>query len=107
MEISRKLEALARRTARLKFEITELTNELETLARLAADLESELPKQEIGDDSPIESLGLSVRAFNPLKRAGIKTVGELRKLTDNELLDLRSFSLKNLREVRQALQQIS
>ena len=51
-------------------------------------------------NTPIEQLGLSVRTFNCLKRAGITKVGELFERSEEELLTIRNFGLKALEEVR-------
>ncbi len=74
--------------------------------------EVEAPEEEAGAippevyDTPIEELELSVRAYNCLKRAGITKVGEvldrLRK-GDDEILVIRNFGRKSLRELKQAL----
>lgn len=57
-------------------------------------------------DTPIEDLGLPVRGYNCLKRAGITKVGEvLEKLRkgDEEMLVIRNFGLKSLNELKDAL----
>ncbi|MGQ9516186.1 MAG: DNA-directed RNA polymerase subunit alpha [Anaerolineae bacterium] len=56
---------------------------------------------------PIEDLGLSVRAFNCLKRAGISTVGEILHMLEqgeDELLAIRNFGRKSLGELLTILQ---
>lgn len=55
---------------------------------------------------PISSLDLSVRASNCLESARIHTVGELVKLTENDLLKVRSFGKTSLREVKRKLQDL-
>lgn len=54
-------------------------------------------------DTPIETLGLPVRAYNCLKRAGITKVGEvLEKLSKDkgsELMSIRNFGQKSMREL--------
>jgi len=55
---------------------------------------------------PIEELGLSVRAYNCLKRAGITKVGEiLERLAkgDEEILAIRNFGRKSLDELKERL----
>lgn len=54
-------------------------------------------------DRPVESLELSVRASNCLEVAKIHTVGELARLTEDDLLQLRSFGKTSLDEVREKL----
>ncbi|MGB0384053.1 MAG: DNA-directed RNA polymerase subunit alpha [Ardenticatenaceae bacterium] len=59
-------------------------------------------------DRPIEDLGLQVRAFNCLKRAGITSVGEvlerLQKGRD-EMLAIRNFGEKSLEELLSSLKE--
>ena len=52
------------------------------------------------DETPIEDLDLRTRALNALRRAGVRTVGGLRRKSDAELLRLRGFGLGALAEVR-------
>ena len=55
-------------------------------------------------NQPIGSMELSVRASNCLESAKIHTVGDLVKLTENDLLKVRSFGKTSLREVKRKLQ---
>lgn len=50
-------------------------------------------------DIPIEEIDLSVRSYICLKRAGIKTLGDLFDKTEAELMKLRNLGKKSLREV--------
>ena len=50
-------------------------------------------------DLPIEALDLSERPRNCLRRAQIKTVGELVQKTEEELLNITNFGQKSLEEV--------
>ena len=52
---------------------------------------------------PIEELGLSVRSFNGLKRADINTVGDLVKMTPDELLRVRNLGALSKREIEDKL----
>ena len=54
----------------------------------------------------ISTLELSVRASNCLEAARINTVGELVRLSENELLELRSFGKTSLLEVKEKLAKI-
>ena len=54
----------------------------------------------------IENLNFSVRVYNCLKRAGIDTVEQLEKMSDNDLLALRNFGVSYLAEVRQEVAQV-
>jgi DNA-directed RNA polymerase subunit alpha len=55
---------------------------------------------------PIAELELSVRASNCLESAKIETVGQLAKMTEAELLKIRSFGKTSLREVQRKLTDI-
>jgi len=52
---------------------------------------------------PIQELELSVRASNCLEAMKIETIGQLAKMTDSELLEIRSFGKTSLREVKRKL----
>ncbi|MDH7486685.1 MAG: DNA-directed RNA polymerase subunit alpha [Anaerolineae bacterium] len=72
---------------------------------------AEMPEAEEGVpsaryDQDIDVLGLNVRVYNALRRAGITTVGEvLEKLKagKEELLSIRNFGEKSLNELRERL----
>jgi DNA-directed RNA polymerase subunit alpha len=51
----------------------------------------------------IADLDLSVRASNCLESAGIKTLGDLTKLAESDLLKIRSFGKTSLREIKRKL----
>ena len=57
-------------------------------------------------NTPIQELELSVRASNCLESAEIETVGQLVKLSESELLKIRSFGKTSLREIRRKLADI-
>jgi DNA-directed RNA polymerase subunit alpha len=52
----------------------------------------------------IDELELSVRSHNCLKAAGIQTVGELVRKTEQELLNYRNFGQKSLNELSELVQ---
>ncbi len=54
-------------------------------------------------DVPVETLNLSVRSFNCLKRAGISKVSELLDLSEDEIMKMRNFGKKSLDEIKQVL----
>jgi DNA-directed RNA polymerase subunit alpha len=54
-------------------------------------------------DIPVETLNLSVRSFNCIKRAGISKVSELLDLTEDEIMKMRNFGKKSLDEIKQVL----
>jgi DNA-directed RNA polymerase subunit alpha len=55
---------------------------------------------------PIQELELSVRASNCLESAKIETVGQLVKMTEADLLKIRSFGKTSLREIQRKLADI-
>ncbi len=56
-----------------------------------------------GHDMPIETLNLSVRAYNCLKRSGLTTIGLVLEKSEEELLALRNFGEKSYEELRDRL----
>lgn len=54
-------------------------------------------------NTPVESLGLSARTLNCLKRAGINRVGELLAMPKKDLLRIRNFGQKSLTELYERL----
>jgi len=52
---------------------------------------------------PVSQLDLSVRASNCLESAKVNTVGELVRMTESDLLKVRSFGRTSLREVKRKL----
>ncbi|MCL2645641.1 MAG: DNA-directed RNA polymerase subunit alpha [Phycisphaerales bacterium] len=57
-------------------------------------------------NQPIGAMELSVRASNCLESAKIHTIGDLVKLTEGDLLKVRSFGKTSLREVKRKLQDL-
>jgi DNA-directed RNA polymerase subunit alpha len=51
----------------------------------------------------IDELELSVRAYNCLKNANIKTIGELVRKTEYEMLRTKNFGRKSLNEIKDIL----
>ncbi len=54
----------------------------------------------------VEELELSVRSYNCLKKAEIKTIGELVQKTDAEMLRTKNFGRKSLNEIKELLQEM-
>ncbi|MBI3940584.1 MAG: DNA-directed RNA polymerase subunit alpha [Acidobacteria bacterium] len=52
----------------------------------------------------VEELELSVRSYNCLKNANIKTIGELVQKTEAEMLKTKNFGRKSLNEIKEILQ---
>ena len=51
------------------------------------------------DDINIDDLDLTVRSYNCLKRAGINTVGDLRRKTSDDMLKVRNLGRRSLEEI--------
>lgn len=77
----------------------------EFFARLQAIEEQEIDDDEVKPEAegvmatPIEALDLSVRAYNVLMRAGIKTVDDIMKKSPDELRKVRNIGQRSLGEV--------
>jgi DNA-directed RNA polymerase subunit alpha len=54
----------------------------------------------------VEELELSVRSYNCLKKAEIKTIGELVQKTDSEMLRTKNFGRKSLNEIKELLHEM-
>ncbi len=52
---------------------------------------------------PIDSLGLGARSFNSLERSGIKYLGELVLMSENELSEIKNLGKKSLDEIHEVL----
>lgn len=51
------------------------------------------------ENMPIELLGLSVRSYNCLKRNKINTLGELMKLSADEIMKIKNLGQKSAAEL--------
>lgn len=58
------------------------------------------------NDDDIAVLDLSVRSYNCLRRAGIKYVSEITKLTEDQLLKIRCLGKKSAREIIKSLDRL-
>jgi len=67
--------------------------------------ESVTPIMELEEklDKSIEELELSVRSFNCLEAAGIKTIRDLIQKTESDMLKYRNFGRKSLNEIKNIL----
>ncbi|MHC4538213.1 MAG: DNA-directed RNA polymerase subunit alpha [Planctomycetota bacterium] len=87
----------------------ELGDETVTSPQIAeAPLTEQAVDEELAQklNMPIQELELSVRASNCLESAKIETVGQLVKMTDADLLKIRSFGKTSLREIKRKLADI-
>jgi DNA-directed RNA polymerase subunit alpha len=71
---------------------------------------SVIPAKRSSDDSElkpfmqtVDSLGLSARSFNSLDRAGMKFLGELVLMSENEIKNIKNLGKKSLDEINECL----
>lgn len=75
----------------------------------AAPIAEEVPQPKTNDEllsklaKPLAELELSVRASNCLESVRVETIGQLVKMTEADLLKIRSFGKTSLREVKRKL----
>jgi DNA-directed RNA polymerase subunit alpha len=82
---------------RLFIDLTDATSDIEVM------VEKEEKEKDKVLEMSIEELDLSVRSFNCLKRAGINTVEELIKKTEEDMMKVRNLGKKSLEEVKSKL----
>ena len=58
------------------------------------------------EEISIDELGLSIRAFNCLKRAGIHTLGQLQEMSEEDLSKIRNLGKKSMAEIKQRLKEV-
>ncbi len=77
------------------------------LTEASGDVEIMVEKEEESMDRlmemTIEELDMSVRSYNCLKRAGINTVEELTRKTEDDMMKVRNLGKKSLQEVKEKL----
>ena len=54
-------------------------------------------------ETPVEELELSVRSSNCLKNASIRTIGDLTRRSEDEIVKTRNFGKKSLQEIKERL----
>src|SRR5439155_9897892 len=79
------------------------TGEEEKIATEVKEESSPEARQQEDLDVPIEHLELSVRAYNCLRNADVKTLRELLQKSERELLMTRNFGRKSLNEIKEIL----
>jgi DNA-directed RNA polymerase subunit alpha len=84
---------------------------MDMYARLSAVETVEEPKPEEAEDTKdtildqsIDSLELSIRSMNCLKNANIRTLGDLVSKSERDMVEIRNFGEKSLKEVREKLE---
>jgi DNA-directed RNA polymerase subunit alpha len=72
-------------------------------AEIPAEVEAE-PEEDSILDASIETLELSIRSMNCLKNANIRTLRDLVSRSEKEMVEIRNFGEKSLKEVRSKLE---
>ncbi|MCX7905789.1 MAG: DNA-directed RNA polymerase subunit alpha [Elusimicrobiales bacterium] len=99
-------EALDTAGALLKYSVTPFTSSDEVAEKdVEEEVENDDELKELLEQS-IEVLELSQRALNGLKRAEIKTIGELVSKTEEDLMAIKNFGDKSLEEIKEKLKEI-
>jgi DNA-directed RNA polymerase alpha subunit len=75
----------------------------ERLVREAAEGPMVAPTPELPDDMPIERVIFSTRIQNALRAADLKTVGEVREVSDDTLLSFQGFGGTSVAHLRETL----
>jgi DNA-directed RNA polymerase alpha subunit len=75
----------------------------ERLAREAASGPMVAPTPELPNDTPIERVIFSPRIHNALRAADLKTVGDVREVSDETLISLPDFGRGSLSDLREKL----
>jgi len=79
----------------------------EWLTQLYPNITPTLPKSvRIIETHSVESLTLTPRIHNALRRNGITTIEELARTSDNELSRMRNLGVKGINEIHKQLQEL-
>ena len=72
---------------------------------LVVSMTEEEPKRDLNPSlwKCVDELELSIRSYNCLKAANIRTIGKLVQKTDQEMLKYRNFGKKSLQEIKELL----
>ena len=78
---------------------------LEDAGELQQDVAGDTPRAASNEnlDTSVEELELSVRSYNCLKNANIRTIRELVQKTEGEMLKTKNFGRKSLNEIKEIL----
>jgi DNA-directed RNA polymerase subunit alpha len=82
--------------------------EIELPPAVAEEEEHKMSSSELEEklDKSIEELELSVRSYNCLEAAGIKTIRDLVQKSESEMLKYRNFGRKSLTEIKNILKEM-
>ena len=81
----------------------EVLDEDNGLEELADDSDKDKKDTETAGFTSIETLKLSIRSYNCLRRAGVDSVEKLRSMSDDELMKVRNLGKKCFYEVKEKL----
>jgi DNA-directed RNA polymerase subunit alpha len=78
---------------------------LEEAGEFQTDSAADQPRAALNEnlDKSVEELELSVRSYNCLKNANIRTIRELVQKTEGEMLKTKNFGRKSLNEIKEIL----
>jgi DNA-directed RNA polymerase subunit alpha len=78
---------------------------LEEVGDLQQDASADTPRAALNEnlDKSVEELELSVRSYNCLKNANIRTIRELVQKSEGEMLKTKNFGRKSLNEIKEIL----
>jgi DNA-directed RNA polymerase subunit alpha len=83
----------------------DIYTQLAEVEEVEAPIEAEAePEEHSILDSSIETLELSIRSMNCLKNANIRTLRDLVSRSEKEMVEIRNFGEKSLKEVRSKLE---
>ncbi len=82
--------------------------EIEVVAQVGEEAIEMMTSSELEEklDKSIEELELSVRSFNCLEAAGIKTIRDLVQKSESDMLKYRNFGRKSLTEIKNILREM-
>ena len=66
------------------------------------DIKQDISK-ETGEDIPIEDLNLPLKAYNPLRREGIKFISDIFNFDEDEIKQFKNFGQNSWKELENAL----
>ena len=91
--------------ARLVRDHLSIFTSLEDADEAAGEASAEQPRTVLNEnlDKSVEELELSVRSYNCLKNANIRTIRELVQKTEGEMLKTKNFGRKSLNEIKEIL----
>jgi DNA-directed RNA polymerase subunit alpha len=96
-------DAVADASKILKDYLVQFINFNEEFEDEESELDEEMEKLKAIMDTPVEELELSVRSSNCLRNINVKTIGDLARLTEDEISKTKNFGKKSLQEIKDKL----